>query len=413
MSIEVIIHRGQNEIGGNCIEIISAQTRILLDIGQPLSGEQVILSQNQKTVDAVIVSHPHQDHYGLINQIPVDIPVYIGITAKKLIKALNIFLDQPFPKHNFRPIEDLKPFSIGDLTITPYLVDHSAFDAYAFLVECRGERLFYTGDFRMHGRKPSFMNRLLQHPPEPVDKLVIEGTMLDRDYQDFPDGSTVEVAMVNTLKSTSGACFLVASSQNLDRLVSAFRACLKSGRILILDIYTAWVLRQISQAPRVKKTPDIKWDKIRVLAKSRTAGRHYEKLKNNRSYFGDFIKEIYSRNVVITESEIEAEPGRYLIKTSYVRDLIDRLKLRPCSLIYSMWEGYLKKAHNPTGWQRFHVLKEDPEIRFETIHTSGHAVLADLKKIAAALEPKEILPIHTEDGARLLAKFQNNNEGKV
>ncbi len=413
MPLKVIIHRGQNEIGGNCIELISAQSRILLDIGQPLSGERVILSQSQKTVDAVIVTHPHQDHYGLMDQVPAEVPVYIGTTALKLIKALNIFMSKPFPERDFYPIEDLKPFSIGDLTITPYLVDHSAFDAYAFLVECCGERFFYTGDFRMHGRKPSFMNRLLRYPPAPVDTLVIEGTMLDRDYQDFPDENAVEAAMVKVLNSTSGACFMVSSSQNLDRLVSAFRACLKSGRIMVLDIYTAWILREISKAPRVKSIPDIKWDRIRVLAKGRTAGRHYEKLKSNRSYFGGFIKEIYSHNVVITEAEIAADPKRYLIKTSYVQDLVERLKLRPCSVIYSMWEGYIEKIHNSTGWQRFQVLKEEPDIRFEIIHTSGHAVLSDLKKIVAALKPKEIVPIHTEDGARLLAKLQGDNQGGV
>lgn len=126
-----------------------------------------------------------------------------------------------------------------------------------------------------------------------------------------------------------------------------------------------------------------------MLAKGRTAGRHYEKLKNNRVYFGDFVQEVYSRNVVITEAEIAADPTRYLIKTSFTQDLVERLKLHPCPVIYSMWKGYLEKAHNPTGWQRFQTLKEDPDTRFETIHTSGHAVLSDLKKIVAALKPRE------------------------
>lgn len=54
MALTVTIHRGQNEIGGNCIEIASGKTRILLDVGQPLSGETVKISENLKTVDAVI-----------------------------------------------------------------------------------------------------------------------------------------------------------------------------------------------------------------------------------------------------------------------------------------------------------------------------------------------------------------------
>ena len=42
---------------------------------------------------------------------------------------------------------------IGPFRITPQLVDHSAFDAYALLVEADGKRVYYSGDFRAHGRK--------------------------------------------------------------------------------------------------------------------------------------------------------------------------------------------------------------------------------------------------------------------
>lgn len=405
--MKIIIHRGRNEIGGNCIEIISPQIRILLDIGQPLSDESVLLTPEQKNVDAVIISHPHQDHYGLIDQVPGDVPVYMGLTAQKLIRAIGLFLNRPVSERNYQPIHDLQPFSIGDITLTPYLVDHSAFDAYALLVESGGKRIFYTGDLRMHGRKSYFMERLLRETPEGVDTLITEGTMLDRDHQAFPDETAVENAMVRTLQSTAGICFLAASSQNLDRMVSAYRASLQSNRTLVVDIYTAWVLREISRAPGVKGIPDMQWDRIRVLARGRTAGSQYQTLKENRSYFGQFISEIYSNNIVITESEIAAVPGDYLVKTSYITNLVDRLALRPCSVIYSMWGGYLRAEHNPKGWQRWQTLRIDPEIRFEQIHTSGHAVMDDLRKIVAALNPNEIIPIHTVDGDRLLRQLKN------
>lgn len=402
MALTVTIHRGQNEIGGNCVEIASDQTRILLDVGQPLSGEQVTLSDHLKIVDAVIISHPHQDHYGLMEQLPDSTPLYMGITAEKLIRASCLFMNRNFPTRSFGHIEDKKVLRIGDLSITPYLVDHSAFDAYAFLVEGNGESVFYTGDLRMHGRKPAFVNRLLRHPPALVDTLLTEGTMLGRGSQKYSDERTVENAMVELMNSTDAAAFFIASSQNLDRLVSAFRACIRTGRIFVVDIYTAWILRQFSSAPRTKSIPDIKWDNIRVLSKGWTAGRHYERLKANRDYFGSFVHELYADNVVITQQEIAARPSRSLIKTSHAKRLIDQLKLKPCSVIYSMWEGYLEPKHNPTGWKYLCSLKNDPDVRFEVIHTSGHAVIADLKKLVAALNPKKILPIHTEDGDRLL-----------
>ena len=41
--MEVIIHRGQNQIGGNIVEIASASTRILLDVGLELDTEEIVL----------------------------------------------------------------------------------------------------------------------------------------------------------------------------------------------------------------------------------------------------------------------------------------------------------------------------------------------------------------------------------
>lgn len=401
MGLKITVHRGTDEIGGNCVEVSSEKTRILLDVGQPLSGEDVVLGEDLKKVDAVIVSHPHQDHFGLLEQIPGSTHVFMGATGVKLIQATRIFLGRELFKNDFRPMADRETFQVGDLTITPYLVDHSAFDAYALLVEGGGDRVFYTGDLRMHGRKRSLMEKIIADPPPAVDTLITEGTMLDRTNLAIPSEENAEQAMTDLLIRTEGAGFLICSSQNLDRLVTAFRACLRSGRIFVIDIYTAWILRQFDQDPRTTRTPDITWDRIRVLAKGFTAGRHYEKIKENREYFGAFASELYEQGTVITHEEIAAEPARFLIKNPRPLWLIDKLALKPCAVIYSMWEGYLQKEYNPSGWQRLNALKNDPQVDFKVIHTSGHAVLSDLKRLTAALDPKEIIPIHTEDGDRL------------
>ena len=35
------------------------------------------------------------------------------------------------------------------------------------------------------------------------------------------------------------------------------------------------------------------------------------------------------------------------------------------------------------------------EVGFEIIHTSGHAVASDLKRLVSTLHPKTVIPIHT------------------
>ncbi|MEI7525437.1 MAG: hypothetical protein WCJ95_13950 [Mariniphaga sp.] len=59
--------------------------------------------------------------------------------------------------------------------------------------------------------------------------------------------------------------------------------------------------------------------------------------------------------------------------------------------IYSQWEGYWGKEENK--YLREWIEKNNiPKI---SIHTSGHASPADLKRFALALAPVRIVPIHT------------------
>jgi ribonuclease J len=133
------------------------------------------------------------------------------------------------------------PFTLGPFTITPSLADHSAYDAFSLLIQAGGRSLFYTGDIRGHGRKASAFERLLQDPPSPVHAILMEGTSF-RTHDPGPDTAVaadaaesapdsvtltetdVEVQLANTLRATSGLVVVLASAQNIDRLVEAIVA---------------------------------------------------------------------------------------------------------------------------------------------------------------------------------------------
>ena len=51
---------------------------------QPLVNQII---QNKKTVDAILLSHPHIDHYGLISELPEKVPVYCGKASVKMMRA--------------------------------------------------------------------------------------------------------------------------------------------------------------------------------------------------------------------------------------------------------------------------------------------------------------------------------------
>ena len=85
------------------------------------------------------VSHPHQDHYGLAHRLPKETKFLIGAAAERILAAAEVLSPAGLRFQNVSHLVDRTPMLIGPFKITPYLVDHSAFDAYAILVEADGK----------------------------------------------------------------------------------------------------------------------------------------------------------------------------------------------------------------------------------------------------------------------------------
>ena len=136
--LEVRIHRGAHEIGGNCVELPHSQDTLILDIGKPLSAKwntvvplpaAIGLTGNGARPLGVIISHGHQDHWGLAPQLPTEIPVFIGEGAANILRAAK-FWGSGVDLREAGHLHDRVQFTLGPFTITPYLADHSAYGAF-------------------------------------------------------------------------------------------------------------------------------------------------------------------------------------------------------------------------------------------------------------------------------------------
>src|SRR5947209_504201 len=233
------IHRGAKEIGGTCVEIESQGKRLVLDVGLPLDAPDPEtfplhpirgFDKPDDSLLGVVISHPHQDHYGLAYRLPEETRFLIGRAAEAILSAAALFSPAGVKLKNVTHLADRTPLTLGPFTITPFLVDHSAYDAYAVLVEADERRLFYTGDFRAHGRKSALIERLIASPPKNVDILLMEGTCVGRDVQDFPSEDDLVPHLVDIFKQTKGMPLVWCSGQNLDRVVTIWKACKKADR---------------------------------------------------------------------------------------------------------------------------------------------------------------------------------------
>lgn len=403
--MRVCIHRGAQEIGGTCIEVESRGKRIVLDVGLPLDTDPSDVELHpipgfdspDPSLLGVVISHPHQDHYGLAHRLPGSTPYLIGEAAGSILAAAEVFSPAGITLENTTHLQDRQPIVLGPFTITPYLVDHSAYDAYAVLVEADGKRLFYTGDIRAHGRKGKLFERLVRDPPRDVDVLLMEGTRvwdisIGEHVRDKSE-STLEDSLVEQFKAISGMPLVWCSGQNIDRLVSVFRACRRSGRKLIVDMYTAHVLRATGN----RNIPQADWHDIRVFLP------YFQKQRIKRTGAFD-VATLYRRHRIYPEELAEvASTSVILFRPSMMRDLDDAGCLDRAKLVYSMWAGYLEREEQ----RPFLTWLTERGIPLEIVHTSGHAGTGDLRRLREAFPGAVVVPVHSEQGEMFGELFEN------
>ena len=407
------IHRGSKQIGGSCVEVESGDQRLLVDLGLPLDaegdGSQYLpqiqgLNEKDPSLLAILVSHPHQDHFGLLAYVSQEIPTGMGPAARRIMAAAAPFLPgdwiTPAPGWDF--VSEV-PINIGPFRVTPFLIDHSAYDAYSLLIEAEGRRLFYSGDFRAHGRKSPLYERFVTHPPCPVDALLVEGSSLGRldDDKHFPSETEIEDELVRMFVEAEGIVLLHTSAQNIDRIVSIFRACKKSGRRLVIDLYAAAILEATGN-PRI---PQSDWPEVALYIPQ----AQRVQIKNNAWF--DLLKRHSAHRIFIDNLKDMSGKSVLLFRPVHRADLTRADCLTGAVYVYSQWEGYWEREsfNSLRSWLLNHKIVE------RHIHTSGHASVADLKRFVSALSPCKVIPIHTfmpERYPALFANVQLHNDGE-
>lgn len=400
---KLCVHRAADTIGGNCIEIVSsADERLLLDAGLPLDTSYDSANHLPTTLDishpvtGVIFSHAHQDHYGLLHALPADWNFWSGKSTRTIISMGKEIRQQ------WNTWESGEPFSCGSFIITPHPVDHSAFDAHALEISIDGKKIFYSGDFRNHGRKGELVNALIENPPKNIDVLLLEGTNLPSAKETPKSTATeneLEVLFANIFKETPGRVFVTTACSNIDRLETLLNACLASNRILVVDVYTAYLLRKITDSPASLKTEGFT-SRVKVVVTKRV--RDFVQKHFNEP---NIIEDFKSQDIAFGAKTLEQITNRWVILAR--NSMIDDFKAKGVTpttkdtWIWSLWNGYKKEK-----WFESLSVFFSP-CRKETVHTSGHASLELLQEFASSLNPKIIIPVHGENWPDFADKFSN------
>jgi ribonuclease J len=402
--VNVCIHRGARQIGGSCVELERNGERLILDLGLPLDAPEATaellpdvpgLRHPDPSLVGIVLSHPHQDHHGLMRFVPPSTPIFMGAAAERILKAAAPFVPGAAPLQARGYLRDGVTLQVGPFRVTPYLVDHSAYDAYALWVESGGKTLFYSGDLRAHGRKAALFKQLLARAPRGVDALLLEGSSIGRlaAGDRFPTENELAMAFAELALRTEGAVLVCASAQNIDRVVTVFRAARRAERVLVIDLYSAAVLAATAN-PNV---PQSFWDDVRLFVP------HRQRVRVKKLEAFEMLH-AHDRNRVYPEALAALAPkAMFLFRHSLAEDFERAECLGGARLVWSQWEGYRRHP----SFAPFFDWQARMGIPMESLHTSGHASIADLQRLAKAIKPKRLVPIHSFEPGRYAEFFPN------
>jgi len=416
--MKITIHRGTNQIGGCITEIESNGYKVFIDFGEQLPGtknkdDQLTqidgLTCGDVSKSALFITHYHGDHIGKICDTVLDLPIYIGETALEIYKCLEKRLSYiPVPeeakKHKeilerlktINTFKALQRIKVGKIIVTPLFIDHSAFDAYMFIVEADKKRVLNTGDFRGHGFYSKVLFPMLQKYAQNIDYIISEGSNIERPDAVLQTEQELKKDFEEQFRKNKYN-FVMVSSTNIDRIFALYHAVKRAGRCFVCDTYQTKILKIVSESHKKYTTfYDIDYDQ------KNPAGRFIELTQRARKPFNfpgklmPYLKE-HGFCMLVRPND------------SFKPLLEEYSKLSETKIYYSMWKGYLDENNNAKK-QNFIDFIKPFENEYEYKHTSGHADVKTLGTLFDTVKPKcGIIPIHTEAPEKFKELFKGHN----
>lgn len=394
--MRITILRGTNQIGGCITEYESNGWKLFVDYGEQLLGAPASnkaleiegLTYGNLRKSALLITHYHGDHIGKIADLPPELPIFMGKISKEIAQELSEHLSSV--NEGYRSMADRldsvrtfvpgEQFSFGEFRVMPIVIDHSAFDAYAFRIEAKGLTVFHTGDFRTHGFRSGKLPKVIEKYVGEVDYVVCEATNVNRPVTTIKSEPELQKEFETEFRD-SRYNVVYLSSTNIDRLFGIYHAAVKAHLPFYVDAYQKRMMDIVAARDNI-------WGKSRLY--KYVEGREPIVLQRDGAEFriNDKFKDFLE------------EHGYVLIARANDRfdNLLSKMPGFGRKTLLSMWNGYIdrtKAAYNP-------ALAQSIGTDYKYLHTSGHCDIAGLDGLLDMMNPKAIIPIHT-DNPRLFA----------
>ena len=335
------------------------------------------LVENREAVQAIILTHGHEDHIGGLSSVlpELNVPVYgpplaLGLAKNRLGERK--LLDR-IQLREFGPDDTLK---LGHFTVEPFRVAHSIPDSFGFAVRTEAGTVIHTGDFKLdqtpvdgHLFDLPKLSRLCDNG---ILAIVSDTTNVEKPGY-VPSERIVAQTFETVIGQAQGRVIVASFASQIHRMQMAVDASAKYGRKVVavgrsmsqnMDMASAMGYLTVPEGQRMRAEDisTVPGSKLTIL----TTGSQGEPLAGLSRMAEDdhrHVKIEAGDTIILSATPI---PGN----ESAVWRVVNNLIARGARVIY------------------------DPLM---PVHVSGHGNAEELKLVLNVVNPQYVIPVHGEE----------------
>ena len=383
--VRVVFLGGLGEVGRNMMAIEASRRILVIDCGLSFPNEEMLgvdlvlpdftwVVERADRVEAVLLTHGHEDHVGALSWFlqKVEVPIYgtpltLGIAGRRLSEF--------GVKADMRAVAAPGTLELGPFRLRFFTVSHSIPDAMAVVLDTPEGRIFYTGDFKLDpspidGRHTD-LEGMAAMGREGVDLMLSDSTNAETPGR-TPSESIVGDALRDVFAGAPGRIIVACFASNLHRIQQVCELSEANGRKV------AFVGRSmIANA-----------DVGRELGHLRVDRDTFVGLEQVEKFKPDEV------TVICTGSQGEPLSALSLIASGEHKQI--RLRASDTVILSaSPIPGNESAVHRVLN-ELFKAGADVYHSGIARVHVSGHAASEEIQEIAALISPRHLVPVHGE-----------------
>jgi ribonuclease J len=379
---------GLGEIGLNLMVLECAGHGLVVDCGVMFPEERLLgngvyvpdfseLTEKHVPIDAVVLTHAHEDHIGALSYLlrKFQIPVYGTAITLAFVRRRLEEAGMHGAEKDLHTVEPRKSFALGPFSIEPLRVTHSTPDSIALAIRTPAGIIVHSGDFKIDDapvdRQKFDTAAFAALGEEGVELLLSDSTNVERVGRTGSE-SSLKPILRELISRTRNRFFLSAFSSHIHRIRQVAEVSKEVGRRVVplgrrmaesvrLGIETG----QLSFAPGMFVEPEeadfIEPRKLTYLA----SGSQGEPLS------------ALARLAIDNHPRVQVETGDMVVLSSRFIPGNERSINSLVNQLYKLGAEVIYDAIAP-------------------VHVSGHASRDELTDLIGLVRPRHFVPIHGE-----------------